>query len=100
MVISPTTSTGAFAYGEHDVLPDLEAVDESLLTGYWSAVGYPALALPMGFTADGLPLSLQVAGRPFEEGLVLGVGDAYQRLTSWHLQVPPLVNELELEESR
>ncbi len=100
VVVSPTTSTGAFAFDEHDVLPDLEAVDESLLTGYWSAVGYPALALPMGFTADGLPLSLQVAGRPFEEGLVLGVGDAYQRLTSWHLQVPPLVNELELEESR
>jgi aspartyl-tRNA(Asn)/glutamyl-tRNA(Gln) amidotransferase subunit A len=94
VVISPTTSTGAFAYDEHDVLPNLEAVDESLLTGYWSAVGYPALALPMGFTADGLPLSLQIAGRPFEEGLVLGVGDAYQRITGWHVQVPPLVREL------
>jgi aspartyl-tRNA(Asn)/glutamyl-tRNA(Gln) amidotransferase subunit A len=99
VVLSPTTSTGAFAYDENDVLPDLEAVDESLLTGYWSAVGYPALALPMGFTADGLPLSLQIAGRPFEEGLVLGVGDAYQRITSWHLEVPPMVRELEREES-
>lgn len=99
VVISPTTSTGAFAYDEHGVLPDLEAVDESLLTGYWSAVGYPALAVPMGFTASGLPLSLQIAGRPFEDGLVLRVGDAYQRVTSWHMQVPPMVRELELAES-
>jgi aspartyl-tRNA(Asn)/glutamyl-tRNA(Gln) amidotransferase subunit A len=100
VVISPTTSTGAFAYDEHDVLPDLEALDESLLTGYWSAVGFPALALPMGFTAGGLPLSLQIAGRPFEDGLVMRVGDAYQRITDWHLQVPPLVSELEREEPR
>jgi aspartyl-tRNA(Asn)/glutamyl-tRNA(Gln) amidotransferase subunit A len=100
VVISPTTSTGAFAYDEHDVLADLEAVDESLLTGYWSAVGYPALALPMGFTAAGLPLSLQIAGRPFEDGLVLRVGDAYQRITRWHLCVPPLVRELERAERR
>lgn len=100
VVICPTTSTGAFAYDEHDVLPDLEAVDESLLTGYWSGVGYPALALPMGFTAAGLPLSLQIAGRPFEEGLVLRVGHTYQRITSWHLQVPPLVSELERAPSR
>jgi aspartyl-tRNA(Asn)/glutamyl-tRNA(Gln) amidotransferase subunit A len=100
VVITPTTSTGAFAYDAHDALPDLEAVDESLLTGYWSGVGYPALALPMGFTAEGLPLSLQIAGRPFEEGLVLRVGDAYQRVTDWHLQIPPLVRDVEREESR
>jgi aspartyl-tRNA(Asn)/glutamyl-tRNA(Gln) amidotransferase subunit A len=100
VVISPTTSTGAFAYDEHDVLPDLEAVDESLFTGYWSGVGYPALALPMGFTDAGLPLSLQIAGRPFEDGLVLRVGDAYQRMTSWHLRVPPLVRALERAEAR
>jgi aspartyl-tRNA(Asn)/glutamyl-tRNA(Gln) amidotransferase subunit A len=100
VVISPTTSTGAFVYDDHDVLPDLDAVDESLLTGYWSAVGYPALALPMGFTAAGLPLSLQIAGRPFEDGLVLRVGDAYQRITRWHLAVPPLVRELERAERR
>jgi aspartyl-tRNA(Asn)/glutamyl-tRNA(Gln) amidotransferase subunit A len=100
LVISPTTSTGAFAYDEHGALPDLEAVDESLFTGYWSAVGYPALAVPMGFTTDGLPLSLQIAGRPFQESLVLRAGDAYQRATHWHLQEPPLVNEPERLGSR
>jgi aspartyl-tRNA(Asn)/glutamyl-tRNA(Gln) amidotransferase subunit A len=100
LIVSPTTTSGAFAYDEHDVLPDLEAVDATLLTGYWSAVGYPALAVPMGFTADGLPLSRQVAGRPFDEALVLRAGDAYQRITNWHVQEPPLVREPRCEEAR
>ena len=52
--------------------------------------GQPALALPMGFNADGLPLSLQIAGRPFEDALVLRAGDVYQSVTDWHLQVPPI----------
>jgi len=39
------------------------------------------------------PLSLQIAARPFEEAVALNVGDAYQRLTDWHLKVPPLVRQ-------
>ncbi len=62
-------------------------------TGYWDATGNPALALPMGFNAAGLPLSLQLAGRPFEEALVLRAGDAYQTVTDWHLRVPALVSQ-------
>jgi aspartyl-tRNA(Asn)/glutamyl-tRNA(Gln) amidotransferase subunit A len=45
----------------------------------------------MGFTAAGLPLSLQIAGRPFDEASLLKVGDAYQSMTEWHLALPPLV---------
>jgi aspartyl-tRNA(Asn)/glutamyl-tRNA(Gln) amidotransferase subunit A len=52
--------------------------------------GLPALALPCGFTASGLPLSLQLAGRPFDEATVLRVGHAYQQATDWHLRRPPL----------
>jgi aspartyl-tRNA(Asn)/glutamyl-tRNA(Gln) amidotransferase subunit A len=44
----------------------------------------------MGFTNDGLPLSLQIVGRPFDEATVLKVGDAYQQITDWHLRVPPI----------
>jgi aspartyl-tRNA(Asn)/glutamyl-tRNA(Gln) amidotransferase subunit A len=47
----------------------------------------------MGFTAGGLPLSLQLAGRPFEEATLVRTGDAYQSVTDWHLRVAPLVTE-------
>jgi len=65
-------------------------------TGIWSLVGLPTLAIPMGFANNGLPLSLQITGRPFDEATVLRVGDAYQRLTDWHLRVPPILKEAEV----
>ena len=43
-----------------------------------------------GFSADGLPLSLQIGGKPFDEATVLRAGDAYQCSTQWHLRKPPL----------
>ena len=56
----------------------------------FNITGQPTLALPCGFSSSGLPLSLQLAGRPFEEGLVLRVGHAYERATSWHTRRPPV----------
>ena len=50
----------------------------------------PALELPNGFSKNGLPLGMQVIGRPFDEATVLRVGNAYQRATDWHLRRPPL----------
>ncbi|MGY6501540.1 MAG: amidase, partial [Acidimicrobiales bacterium] len=58
--------------------------------GHWNLTGVPAVAMPCGFSSSGLPISAQVIGRPFAEGTVLGVADAYQRLTDWHLAVPPV----------
>jgi aspartyl-tRNA(Asn)/glutamyl-tRNA(Gln) amidotransferase subunit A len=52
--------------------------------------GLPALALPCGFAAAGLPLSLQLAGRPFDEATVLRAGHAYQQTTDWHRRRPPV----------
>ena len=52
--------------------------------------GLPALALPCGFAAAGLPLSLQLAGRPFDEATVLRAGHAYQQATDWHRRRPPV----------
>jgi aspartyl-tRNA(Asn)/glutamyl-tRNA(Gln) amidotransferase subunit A len=50
--------------------------------------GLPALAIPCGFTEAGLPLSLQIAGRPFDEATVLRVGHAYEQATDWHRRRP------------
>lgn len=56
--------------------------------GPFNLLGYPALALPSGFSKDGLPLSAQIVGAPFAEALVLRAGYAYQQVTDFHLQVP------------
>ena len=56
----------------------------------FNITGLPALALPCGFSSAGLPLSLQLAGRPFDEALVLRVGDAYEQATEWHARRPPV----------
>jgi aspartyl-tRNA(Asn)/glutamyl-tRNA(Gln) amidotransferase subunit A len=56
----------------------------------FNITGLPTLALPCGFAASGLPLSLQLAARPFEESLVLRVGHAYEQATTWHTRRPPM----------
>jgi aspartyl-tRNA(Asn)/glutamyl-tRNA(Gln) amidotransferase subunit A len=91
LVVTPTAGTGALRYRDDDELASLDTLLETMFTGYWNASGNPALSVPMGFTADGLPLSLQIAGRPFDEALVLRAGDAYQAVSDWHLRVPPVV---------
>jgi aspartyl-tRNA(Asn)/glutamyl-tRNA(Gln) amidotransferase subunit A len=86
LVVTPTTAGGALAV---DGL-NWDQLIGSLFTPYWNAVGNPTLSVPMGFTADGLPLGFQIAGRPLEDGLVLKAGDAFQQLTDFHLAVPAL----------
>ncbi len=55
----------------------------------FNLTGQPALTVPCGFTASGLPLALQIVGKPFEEATVLQVGHAYEVHTSWHARRPP-----------
>jgi aspartyl-tRNA(Asn)/glutamyl-tRNA(Gln) amidotransferase subunit A len=50
--------------------------------------GLPAIALPMGPGQDGMPTSFQIMGAPFEEGLLLDLGEAYQSATRHHLAHP------------
>jgi aspartyl-tRNA(Asn)/glutamyl-tRNA(Gln) amidotransferase subunit A len=52
--------------------------------------GHPACALPCGFTSAGLPIGLQLVGRPFDEATVLRAADAFQRLTDFHTRRPGL----------
>jgi aspartyl-tRNA(Asn)/glutamyl-tRNA(Gln) amidotransferase subunit A len=53
-------------------------------------LGLPAASVPMGFTANGMPAGFQLVGRPFYEGGLLRVADAYQRVTDWHRRHPGL----------
>ena len=58
--------------------------------GPFNITGLPTLAIPTGFSSSGLPLSLQISGRPFDEATVLRAGHAYQRATEWHRRRPPV----------
>src|SRR5437879_10267875 len=62
----------------------------SLLTA-WNVTGQPVLQLPNGFGKNGLPLGMQIVGRPFGEETILRVGHAYERATSWGTRRPQLV---------
>ena len=53
-------------------------------------LGLPALSIPAGFSAGGLPLAFQLVGRPFEEALLFRAGHQYQQETEWHLAAPNL----------
>jgi aspartyl-tRNA(Asn)/glutamyl-tRNA(Gln) amidotransferase subunit A len=59
-------------------------------TGQWNLTGMPAASVPCGFSSDGLPLAMQIVGKPFDEATVLKVADAYQQATDWHLRTPPV----------
>ncbi len=52
--------------------------------------GLPGATVPCGFAPDGLPVGIQIVGKPFEEGMVLRVADAYQQATDWHRRRPSL----------
>jgi len=56
----------------------------------FSVTGDPALALPCGFSSSGLPLGLQIAGRPFDDATVLRIGHAYEQATRWFERHPSL----------
>jgi aspartyl-tRNA(Asn)/glutamyl-tRNA(Gln) amidotransferase subunit A len=55
-----------------------------------NVLGYPALSIPSGFSPEGLPLSLQIVGRPFDESLILRVGAALENATEHHKRRPAI----------
>jgi len=56
----------------------------------FNLAGFPALSVPCGFTSAGLPIGLQIVGRPHEDLTVLRVGHYYQQASAWHAKRPPL----------
>lgn len=87
VIITPSMLTPAERIDEMDMQKRMLGPS---FTGQWNLAGLPAAAVPCGFSESGLPLSMQIIGRPFAEATVLSVADAYQQLTDWHLRVPPI----------
>jgi aspartyl-tRNA(Asn)/glutamyl-tRNA(Gln) amidotransferase subunit A len=94
VLIAPTLPIAAQPVGTTQVDIDGRShpVRPSLVryTRPFNVSGHPAASVPCGFTADGLPIGMQVIGRSFDEATVLRVADAYQRVTDWHTRRPPL----------
>ena len=94
VLIAPTLPVAAPPVGARDVDIDGRAhpMRASLIryTRPFNVSGHPAASVPCGFTAEGLPIGMQVIGRSFDEATVLRVADAYQRVTDWHTRRPPI----------
>jgi aspartyl-tRNA(Asn)/glutamyl-tRNA(Gln) amidotransferase subunit A len=58
----------------------------------FNLTGNPAISVPCGYDELGLPVGLQIVGRPWNDWMALSVAHAFQSITDWHLQAPPLSN--------
>ena len=93
-VIAPVAPVAAPTIAESDVgnKPGAEAVIQNLtrFTRPINYLGLPSLAIPAGFTGSGLPVGLQLTGRPFDEATILRIGAGFQRATDFHTKLPKL----------
>ncbi|MHB1132500.1 MAG: Asp-tRNA(Asn)/Glu-tRNA(Gln) amidotransferase subunit GatA [Chloroflexota bacterium] len=88
VLAAPTAPTTAFLLGEKADDPVAMYLSD-VLTVTANAAGVPALSLPCGFS-EGLPVGLQLLGKPFDEATLLRVGHGYEQSTDWHKRKPPL----------
>jgi aspartyl-tRNA(Asn)/glutamyl-tRNA(Gln) amidotransferase subunit A len=88
VLATPTSPTVAFPIGQK-INDPLAMYLSDVCTLPINLAGVPALVVPCGFS-EGLPVGLQLIGRPFDEATLLRVGDAYQRATEWHTYRPDL----------
>jgi aspartyl-tRNA(Asn)/glutamyl-tRNA(Gln) amidotransferase subunit A len=88
-VVGPTTPSPAFKIGEKSGDP-LAMYLEDLYTVTANLAGICGISVPCGFTKSGLPIGLQMQGRPFDEERLLQAAAMYQRATDWHTRRPGL----------
>lgn len=95
LLLTPTTPTAAYLLDqmfppEIDGQPVANAIDAMIVTYAITLAGLPAISVPAGFTADGLPVGLQIVGGRHAEALVLRAAAAFEQLAPWADQRPPL----------
>jgi amidase len=95
LLVTPTTATAALRVGQLDGVGILRALSKataaSSYTSLWNALGNPAAALPAGFTADGLPLSIQIVGPADSEPLIVALSAQLEGASEWLARRPPLL---------
>lgn len=94
VLVSPTTPSGAPPIATLDRITSKEdawttaVAGRSLFTNPFNITGHPALSVPCGFTAERLPVGLQVIGRYYREADALRVAAAYESITPWRDRRP------------
>lgn len=86
--VAPRVDAEEVEVGEGVRLP-ADAAGATRFTLLVNAVGLPSLALPVGFSSEGLPIGAQLIGRDWSEEALCALGAAYQDATDWHLRQPP-----------
>jgi len=93
VLVSPTTPFTAPPFRSDSTIPPRSTGstrrDSGIMTALYNLLGFPAISVPCGFDLEGLPIGLQIAAPPFQEGLVLGVANAYETKTQWTSKRPP-----------
>ena len=87
-LITPTSPTVPFKIGEK-VDDPVQMYLSDVCTLPINIAGLPAISIPAGF-ADGLPIGMQIIGKPFGEETILKIAHAYQQSTEWHKKKPPV----------
>lgn len=86
-LLAPTSPVPAFPFGERSADP-LQMYLTDVLTVSANLTGIPALSLPCGFSAQGLPIGLQLMGKALSEAQLYQLAQAYEQATAWHTQTP------------
>ena len=87
LLVSPTMTQPAAAFEGYDAT---SMVRGASFTAPYNLTGLPAISVPCGFTAAGLPVGMQLAGKPFDEPGVIRAAYAYQQAARWFEQRPPI----------
>ena len=87
-IVAPTSPTVAFPIGARTDDP-VQMYLADVFTIPANMAGIPGIAIPCGFS-DGLPVSLQVLGKSFDEEAILRIAHAYEQSTEWHTRRPPV----------
>ena len=88
VIIGPTAPTAAFPIGAKTDDP-VQMYLNDIFTIAANLTGAPAMSIPCGHTAGGLPIGLQIQGNHFDEARILNVAHRFQQATDWHLRLPP-----------
>lgn len=89
VILTPVAPTPAFRMGEKTADP-LQMYLSDIFTIPVNLAGTCGMSLPCGFSGDGLPIGLQLIGRPFGEETILKTAYAYEQATDWHRHSAPL----------